>query len=272
MIDKRIPILLVTRSTRPQNLPEMFTSVNWLTQTLKETHHVIWYIGVDRFRKNPWSRDAYESYVRDCNSWELTVLHGEFCSKSHLDYGCSVAADIVKDFDTNRYAEVGVPEDMKDNTLCYLFDDDNTFNWGLSKCFEQAEFICPTLFSMRWKDGQIITPVQFLLVDQKNPEFCHGIDSAQFIIPLHILRAIGYYTGGLRIDQETIANAIKYSTSYKILTYIGAHYNAINSEHFDYDEIAKHPTAWYSVEQDKQIRLINGNFIENTSLGTNIKR
>lgn len=272
MIDERIPILLVTRSTRPQNLPEMFTSVNWLTQTLKETHHVIWYIGVDRFRSNPWTPNDYKSYVRDCNSWGLTVLHGEFRSMSNSDYGCTVAANIAKDFDTTRYAEVGVSEDMKDNTLCYLFDDDNTFNWGLAKCFEQAEFICPTLFSMRWKDGQIITPIQFLLVDQKNPEFCHGIDSAQFIIPLHILRAVGYYTGGMRIDQQTIANSIKHSTSYKILTYIGAHYNSINSEHFDYDEIAKHPTAWYSVEQDKQIRLINGNYIENTSLGANLKR
>lgn len=257
MIDERIPILLVTRSTRPQNLPEMFTSVNWLTQTLKKTHQVIWYIGVDRFRSNPSTADDYKSYVRDCNSWGLAVLHGEFCSMNNSDYGCSVAANIAKDFDTRRYVEVGVSEEMKDNTLCYLFDDDNTLNWGIAKCFEQAEFICPTLFSMRWKDGKIITPIQFLLVDQKNPEFCHGIDSAQFIIPLHILRAVGYYTGGMRIDQQTIANSIKYSTSYKILTYIGAYYNSINSSRFDYEEITEHPTAWWSVEQDQQIRLIS---------------
>lgn len=239
-------IVLVTRCTRSENLPKMFPSVKSATVELgKRGIDVIWAIGVDVFRHG-YDVDGFIRYCKECSDYGVNAIWcGVWKSRNEEDYGCSVATGIIK-----RCKKIASLSNYKLD-LAYLLDDDTYLCNGFNFCIENAAHDIPTIWNILWNDDEI-KPLQFMFMSNKSPEYCHGVDSAQFVIPVNVLEQVNWYTGGTRIDQKTLANSISRTGQFKYIDIVGCIYNAIkDSERLSYAEYKEHPCAWYHDEANK---------------------
>lgn len=249
-MENKNTLLLITRCTRPENLPTIFESILKTNAQLDGSNiGVTWYIIADksRFDKCFIFSDFYR-YANECT--KKYGIHTEFfigCSKDEFDYGCSVANVGLYEFDKAN------DEQTKHNTLVYLLDDDNILHDHFYKCVIKAfdSVKNPAIFDITWKDGSFIDPLQFLL--RKSFTHCHGIDSAQMLLPFDLLVEVEGYSGGVKIDCTTLDKIISECNTYTIVDIVGASYNAINSKRVSYDEVTEHPTKWYNSEKDEFI-------------------
>ena len=241
-------VTLVTRCTRPENLPTMFSSVKFVTERLAAKQiATIWAIGCDSFRYNP-DPDEMIRYCNECLDYGVNALWcGTHRSESNEDYGCTVASKII------QRAKILASLNNYQLNLVYLLDDDTYLLDTFVQCIEMADQHIPTIWNIAW-GGKVIKPHQFLVVNEKSTEFAHGIDSAQFVIPIDLLEQAGWFTGGMAIDYNTLRNAIGIAKSYKIVDIVGAMYNGINSKRWDYDDLStKHPCMWFDHDKNKII-------------------
>ena len=248
MMENKNTLLLITRCTRPENLPLIFESIIKTKARIYASNIFInWYIIADK-SKFPIDMDFsdFYRYADDCTTiYSIDTKFFVGCSVDEFDYGCSVANVGLSEFDKANDSQT------KQHTLVYLLDDDNLLHDNFYKCVIKAfdSVKNPTIFNITWKDGTFIDPLQFLL--RKSHKHCHGIDSAQMLLPLDLLISVNGYSGGVKIDCTTLDKIINKCNTYTIVDIVGASYNPINSKRVSYDEVVEHPTKWYNSETDE---------------------
>ena len=246
-MENKNTLLLITRCTRPENLPTIFESILKTNAQLNGSNiDMTWYIIADKSRFGIGDFSDFYRYANECTeNYGIATKFFVGCSKDEFDYGCSVANVGLSEFGKAN------DEQTKHHTLVYLLDDDNVLHDNFYRCvikaFEAVKN--PTIFDITWKDGSFIDPLQFLL--RKSHSHCHGIDSAQMLLPFDLLIEVGGYSGGVKIDCTTLDKILNKCNTYTIVDIVGASYNAINSRRSSYDEVVEHPTKWYDSEKDE---------------------
>lgn len=201
-------ILIITRCSRLDFLEHIQFNILHVLKHYNYRWHIIF--DLNRVKMTPHIMNLLDIWKKQMDdSFEFT-----FSGSNDTLYGSNLANEVLNN---------PINDDCN---FVYLLDDDNRLHTKFAGMFDKAKDDEILFFSQIRMDKQANIFQPYCIEDNINSDNAVGyVDSAQFILPIPMLKSIGGYVDGYCIDGLTISKLLEQPREKRCILTLASYYN-----------------------------------------------